>query len=69
MKKIINDPADVVAEALTGMALAHADLLEVHRDPDFITRRGGAVSGKVALLSAAAVATSRCTAVSWVTGC
>jgi dihydroxyacetone kinase len=51
MKKVINDPADVVAEALTGMALAHPDLLEVHRDPDFITRRGGAVSGKVAVLS------------------
>ena len=51
MKKIINDPADVVAEALSGMALAHPDLLEVHRDPDFITRRGGAVSGRRAILS------------------
>ena len=51
MKKIINDPADVVAEALTGMALAHADLIEVHRDPDFITRRGGPVQGKVAVVS------------------
>jgi dihydroxyacetone kinase-like protein len=51
VKKIINDPANVVAEALEGMALAHADLIEVHRDPDFITRRSGAVQGKVAVVS------------------
>jgi dihydroxyacetone kinase-like protein len=51
MKKIINDPANVVGEALEGMALAHADLIEVHRDPDFITRRGGAVEGRVGVVS------------------
>jgi phosphoenolpyruvate---glycerone phosphotransferase subunit DhaK len=51
VKKIINDPANVVSEALEGVALAHPDLLEVHRDPDFITRRGGPVQGKVAVVS------------------
>jgi dihydroxyacetone kinase-like protein len=41
----------VVSEALDGMALAHADLIEVHKDPDFITRRGGAVQGRVGVVS------------------
>ena len=51
MKKIINDPANVVDEALRGMALAHPDLLEVHLNPHYIVRTGGPVQGKVALLS------------------
>ena len=51
MKKIINDPANVVEEALRGMALAHPDLLEVHLDPHYIVRADGPVQGKVAVLS------------------
>ena len=51
MKKILNDPARVVDEALAGMAAAHGDLLDVHLDPHYITRKGGAVQGKVAVLS------------------
>ena len=51
MKKLINVPEHVVAEALEGMALAHADLIRVHRDPDFITRADAPVRGKVALVS------------------
>ncbi len=51
MKKLINDPADVVEEALRGMALAHADLVEIHLDPHFIVRTGGPDPGKVAVLS------------------
>ncbi len=51
MKKLINDPQDVVAESLEGFAAAHADLVEVHTDPPFVTRAGGAVSGKVGLVS------------------
>jgi dihydroxyacetone kinase-like protein len=38
MKKLINDPANVVVEALRGMAAAHGDLLKVHYDPNYITR-------------------------------
>jgi phosphoenolpyruvate---glycerone phosphotransferase subunit DhaK len=51
MKKIINDPARVVDEGLAGMAAAHADLIDVHLDPHYITRKGGAVQGKVGVLS------------------
>jgi dihydroxyacetone kinase-like protein len=51
MKKIINDPAQVVEEALAGMAAAHGDLIDVHLDPHYITRKGGAVQGKVGVLS------------------
>jgi len=51
MKKIINDPARVVEEALAGMAAAHPDLIDVHLDPNYITRKGGAVQGKVGVLS------------------
>ena len=51
MKKIINDPENVVEESLRGMAMAHADLLEVHLDPHYIVRAGGPDEGKVAVLS------------------
>jgi dihydroxyacetone kinase-like protein len=51
VKKIINDPATVVDEALAGMALAHPDLLTVHTDPNFIVRADAPVQGKVALVS------------------
>ncbi|MGI8308003.1 dihydroxyacetone kinase subunit DhaK [Saccharopolyspora hattusasensis] len=51
MKKIINDPADVVAESLRGMAAAHPDLLRVRTDPAVIVRADAPVSGKVAVVS------------------
>ncbi|WP_184929402.1 dihydroxyacetone kinase subunit DhaK [Saccharothrix ecbatanensis] len=51
MKKIINDPATVVVDALRGMALAHADLLEIHYDPAVVVRADAPVSRKVALIS------------------
>jgi dihydroxyacetone kinase-like protein len=51
MKKLINAPDNVVKEALAGMAVAHADLLTVHYDPDIIVRAGGAVAGKVGIIS------------------
>lgn len=51
MKKLINDPANVVPEALAGMAAAHADLIEVHTDPDYIVRAGGPRRGKVGIVS------------------
>jgi dihydroxyacetone kinase-like protein len=51
MKKIINNPADVLAESLRGFAAAHADLVTVYDDPAFIVRADAPVAGKVAILS------------------
>ncbi|WP_370944176.1 dihydroxyacetone kinase subunit DhaK [Amycolatopsis sp. cg5] len=51
MKKIINDPADVVAESLRGLALAHGDVLRVQKDPALVVRADAPVEGKVAVIS------------------
>jgi len=50
MKKLINDPSDVVAQALRGMAAAHPELRVDHENK--IVYRGDApVRGKVGLVS------------------
>jgi dihydroxyacetone kinase-like protein len=51
VKKIINDPATVVAESLAGMALAHPELITVSSQPAFIVRADAPIQGKVALVS------------------
>ena len=51
MKKLINDPRAVVDQSVEGFGLAHRDLVEVHLDPTYVTRAGGAVPGKVGLVS------------------
>lgn len=51
MKKLINDPQNVVHESLAGLALAHPDILKVYFDPTFVIRRDAPVAGKVAILS------------------
>ncbi len=51
MRKLLNDPADVVRESLVGLAAAHADILRVDADAQIIVRAGGARQGKVALVS------------------
>lgn len=51
MKKLVNRPADVVREALEGVALAHGDRLRVELDPAFVVRADAPVSGKVGVLS------------------
>ncbi|HLV03078.1 dihydroxyacetone kinase subunit DhaK [uncultured Georgenia sp.] len=51
MKKLINDPKDVVAESVAGLAAAHSDIITASQDPIFVSRAGGAVSGKVGLVS------------------
>ncbi|HEY9634677.1 MAG TPA: dihydroxyacetone kinase subunit DhaK [Coleofasciculaceae cyanobacterium] len=51
MKKLINNPDDVVRESLEGMAVAHPDLIKVHLDPHFIYRIEAPIPGKVALIS------------------
>lgn len=51
MKKLVNDAHDVVKETLQGFAHAHADLVKVHLDPDFVTRATEKAEGKVGLVS------------------
>jgi phosphoenolpyruvate---glycerone phosphotransferase subunit DhaK len=51
MKKLINDPATVVDEALEGFAAAHGDLVTVHYDPNYVVRADAPVSGKVGIVS------------------
>jgi phosphoenolpyruvate---glycerone phosphotransferase subunit DhaK len=50
MKKLINDPADVVAEGLRGIAAAHPELRVDHRHK-VIVRGDAPVVGKVGLVS------------------
>jgi dihydroxyacetone kinase-like protein len=50
MKKLINDPADVVSEALAGIEAAHADLRVDHANK-VIYRADAPRSGKVGLVS------------------
>src|SRR3990172_2364942 len=51
MKKLINKPEDVVTESLTGLASAHAGLIQVHFDPNYVVRADAPVAGKVAIVS------------------
>jgi dihydroxyacetone kinase-like protein len=51
MKKLINDAENVVKEALSGMAQAHADLVRVDLDNNIVIRRDAPRPGKVGVLS------------------
>jgi dihydroxyacetone kinase-like protein len=51
MKKLMNQVDQVLTESLRGFGAAHADLVAVHFEPTFVTRKGDAKSGKVALIS------------------
>src|SRR5699024_9664301 len=46
-------PGDVVAESVAGFVAAHSDLVKLGPDPEalFISRAGGAVPGRVGLVS------------------
>jgi dihydroxyacetone kinase-like protein len=50
MKKFINDVELLLQESLQGLAAAHADLVELHLEPTFVTRKAPA-QRKVALVS------------------
>ncbi|MDG4859656.1 dihydroxyacetone kinase subunit DhaK, partial [Streptomyces sp. T-3] len=50
MKKLINTPETVVADALRGMAVSHPELT-VDAEAGIVTRTGGKVPGKVGILS------------------
>ena len=51
MKKLINKAEDVVPEALAGMAAAHADMIKVFTNPNYIVRADGPIQGKVGVIS------------------
>jgi phosphoenolpyruvate---glycerone phosphotransferase subunit DhaK len=51
MRKLLNDPADAVKDALSGMAAAHGDLLRVDEEARIIVRADAPRQGKVALVS------------------
>ena len=51
MKKLVNDPQDVVSDSLFGLALAHADILRVSYDPAYVVRADAPVRGKVGIVS------------------
>ncbi|WP_076463654.1 dihydroxyacetone kinase subunit DhaK [Actinomyces mediterranea] len=51
MKKLVNDVHSVVKETLEGFALAHADIVDVHLDPDYVTRKNPKADGKVGIIS------------------
>jgi phosphoenolpyruvate---glycerone phosphotransferase subunit DhaK len=51
MKKLINQPEDVVREELHGIEAAHPDLVKVHYEPNFVVRADAPIQGKPALVS------------------
>jgi len=51
VKKFINDPTDVVRESLTGLGLAHPDLVRIDLENQLVLRKDAPVAGKVALIS------------------
>lgn len=51
MKKLINNPEDVVKEAMEAITIAHADLVKVYFDPNYITRADAPIQGKVGIVS------------------
>lgn len=51
MKKLINGPDQVVADALRGVQEAHGDRVRVSLDPYMIVRADAPVNGKVGLIS------------------
>src|SRR3954467_12325353 len=51
MRKLLNDPADVVRESLGGLAAAHGDLLRYDADAQILVRTDAPRQGKVALVS------------------
>ena len=50
MKKFINNVDDMLAESLLGLASAHSDLVSLHLNPNFLTRKQKSAN-KVAIIS------------------
>ena len=51
MKKLINDPADVVKDALLGIEAAHGDRVRVDHEHKIVYRKDAPRQGKVGLIS------------------
>ncbi|MCC7009565.1 MAG: dihydroxyacetone kinase subunit DhaK [Acidobacteria bacterium] len=51
MKKLINDPQNVLRESLEGFAAAHSDILKASFDPTYVVRVDAPVAGKVGVIS------------------
>lgn len=51
MKKLINDPQQILSESLAGFARAHADLVTVHTEPLYVVRNDAPRPGKVGVVS------------------
>ena len=51
MKKLINDPEQVLRDALKGVEAAHSDRVKVSFDPPYIVRGDAPVQGKVGIVS------------------
>ena len=51
MKKLINDPGDVVADALRGVEAAHSDRIRVDHENKIVYRKDAPRQGKVGLIS------------------
>ncbi|MFQ5774313.1 MAG: dihydroxyacetone kinase subunit DhaK [Kiloniellaceae bacterium] len=51
MKKFVNKVDDILTESLRGFAAAHADIVKIHEQPNFVTRADAPTKGKVALVS------------------
>lgn len=51
MKKLMNAPADLVSESVTGLVAAHGDLLTMSAEPLYVTRADAPVAGKVGIIS------------------
>ena len=51
VKKFLNNPADIVPEALAGLGAAHPDLVRIDSENQVVLRKNAPVPGKVALVS------------------
>lgn len=51
MKKLINNPDDLVKEALAGMLAVHSDLIRVDMEQQIVVRKDAPVQGKVGVIS------------------
>jgi dihydroxyacetone kinase-like protein len=51
VKKLINNPRDVVRESLAGFAAAHSEILKACFDPVYVVRADAPVAGKVGIVS------------------
>ena len=51
MKKLVNDPKNVLDEAVAGFGAAHPDIVSVSLDPVYIVRSDAPQAGKVGIVS------------------